>query len=55
MVRKSYKKKTYNTKDSLVVTDSTTSLALTGLSMGELTGSRVLQWVWPYVENLGSW
>ncbi|KAK0613292.1 hypothetical protein B0T14DRAFT_276158 [Immersiella caudata] len=42
-------KKTYNTRDSLVVTDPTTSLALTGLSMGERTGSRVLQWVWSYV------
>src|SRR6188474_3110979 len=40
---------TYNTKDSLVVTDPTTSLALTGLSMGERTGSRVPQWVWSYV------
>ena len=34
--------KTYNTRDSLVVTDLTTSLAVTGLSMGERTGSRVL-------------
>ncbi|KAI1438049.1 hypothetical protein GGR50DRAFT_521722 [Xylaria sp. CBS 124048] len=33
--------KTYNTRDSLVVTDPTTSPALTGLSMGERTGSRV--------------
>ncbi|KHE78411.1 hypothetical protein GE21DRAFT_1223435, partial [Neurospora crassa] len=40
---------TYNTRDSLVVTDPTTSLALTGLSMGERTGSRVFQWVWSYV------
>ena len=43
------KEKTYNTRDSLVVTDPTTSLALTGLSMGERTGSRVFQWVWSYV------
>ncbi|EGO56730.1 hypothetical protein NEUTE1DRAFT_44414 [Neurospora tetrasperma FGSC 2508] len=42
--------KTYNTRDSLVVTDPTTSLALTGLSMGERTGSRVFQWVWSYVS-----
>ena len=42
-------KKTYNTRDSLVVTDPTTGLALTGLSMGERTGSRVFQWVWSYV------
>lgn len=45
--------KTYNTKDSLVVTDPTTDLALTGLSMGERTGSRVLQWVWSYVLVTG--
>ena len=44
-------KNTYNTRDSLVVTDPTTSLALIGLSMGERTGSRVLQWVWSYVTR----
>ncbi|KAK1975227.1 hypothetical protein LZ30DRAFT_606140 [Colletotrichum cereale] len=27
--------------------------ALTGLSMGERTGSRVLQWVWSYVIEHG--
>ncbi|EGZ76305.1 hypothetical protein NEUTE2DRAFT_52075, partial [Neurospora tetrasperma FGSC 2509] len=47
-------KKTYNTRDSLVVTDPTTSLALTGLSMGERTGSRVFQWVWSYVLGHGA-
>ncbi|KAK3505263.1 hypothetical protein B0T13DRAFT_32988 [Neurospora crassa] len=32
------------------------SLALTGLSMGERTGSRVFQWVWSYVVILScSW
>ncbi|KAK1974096.1 hypothetical protein LZ30DRAFT_608916 [Colletotrichum cereale] len=41
--------KTYNTRYSLVVTDPTTNPALTGLSMGERTGSRVFQWVWSYV------
>ena len=41
--------KTYNTRDSLVVTDPTTDLALTGLSMGERTGSRAFQWLWSYV------
>ncbi|KAK1978884.1 hypothetical protein LZ30DRAFT_598149, partial [Colletotrichum cereale] len=41
--------KTYNTRYSLIVTDSTTNPALTGLSMGERTGSRVFQWVWSYV------
>ena len=45
-------KKTYNTRDSPVVTDPSTSLALTGLSMGERTGSRVLQWVWSYVIDM---
>ncbi|KAL0930096.1 hypothetical protein CTRU02_214916 [Colletotrichum truncatum] len=41
--------KTYNTRYSLVVTDPTTNPALTGLSMGERTGSRVFQWVWSYM------
>ena len=47
--RKTRKQKTYNTRYSLVVTDPTTDLALTGLSRGERTGSRVLQWIWSYV------
>ena len=34
-------KNTYNTKDSPVVTDLSTSLALTSLTRGERTGSRV--------------
>jgi hypothetical protein len=42
-------KKTYNTRDSPVVTDLSTNLALTGLSMGERTGSRAFLWVWSYV------
>ncbi|KAK0717554.1 hypothetical protein B0T26DRAFT_648353, partial [Lasiosphaeria miniovina] len=42
-------KKTYNTRDSLVVTDPTTSLALGYLSRGERTGSRVFSQVWSYV------
>ena len=46
------RKKTYNTGDSLVVIDPTTSPALIGLSMGERTGSRVFQWVWSYVLEL---
>ena len=33
--------KTYNTGDSLVVTDPTTDPAVASLSMGERTGSRV--------------
>ncbi|KHE87609.1 hypothetical protein GE21DRAFT_1270640 [Neurospora crassa] len=44
-------KRTYNTRDSLVVTDPTTSLALTGLSMGERTGSRVFQWLRKIVSD----
>ncbi len=47
-------KKTYNTGYSLVVTDPTTNPALTGLSKGERTGSRVLQWIWSYVMALVS-
>ena len=43
--------KTYNTGDSLVVTDPTTSLTLTNLSRGERTGSRVLQRVWSFVQD----
>ncbi|RYP11407.1 hypothetical protein DL764_000061 [Monosporascus ibericus] len=39
-------KKTYNTRDSLVVTDPTTDLAVSGLSRGERTGSRVFQILW---------
>ena len=41
--------KTYNTGDSLVVTDPTTSPALSGLTRGERTGSRAFQMVWSYV------
>ena len=44
------KRNTYNTRDSLVVTDPITSLAVTGLSMGERTGSRVPQYLWSYVS-----
>ena len=46
-------KKTYNTRDSLVVTDPITSLAVTGLSRGERTGSRIFQHLWSYVMDLG--
>ena len=41
--------KTYNTRDSLVVTDPTTNPAVSGLTRGERTGSRVLQILWSYV------
>ena len=47
-------KKTYNTRDSPVVTDPSTSLALTCLSMGERTGSRVFKWIWSYVKEHSS-
>ncbi|KAK3326108.1 hypothetical protein B0H66DRAFT_550098 [Apodospora peruviana] len=42
------------TGDSLVVTDPTTNLALTSLSRGERTGSRVFWWIWSYVKDLCS-
>ena len=45
-------KKTYNTGDSLVVTDPTTNPALSGLTRGERTGSRAFQMVWSYVMIL---
>ncbi|KAK4122933.1 hypothetical protein N657DRAFT_621117, partial [Parathielavia appendiculata] len=38
--------RTYNTKDSLVVTDPTTDLAVAGLSRGERTGSRIFLRLW---------
>jgi hypothetical protein len=43
--------KTYNIRDSPVVTHPSTSLTITGLSMGERTGSRVFQHLWSYVED----
>ncbi|AEO61705.1 hypothetical protein MYCTH_2312137 [Thermothelomyces thermophilus ATCC 42464] len=39
--RKKKERKTYNTEDSLVVTDPTTDSALTSLTKGERTGSRI--------------
>ena len=42
---------TYNTGDSLVVTDPTTSPAVSSLSRGERTGSRVFYCVWSYVSG----
>ncbi|KAH9241799.1 hypothetical protein K456DRAFT_1823309, partial [Colletotrichum gloeosporioides 23] len=45
---------TYSTGHSPVVTEPTTTPALISLSMGERTGSRVFQWVWPYVRFGGS-
>jgi hypothetical protein len=43
--------KTYNTRDSPVVTHPSTNLAITGLSMGERTGSRVFLCLWSYVTD----
>ena len=47
------KKKTYNSRYSLVVTDPTTNQPLSGLTMGERTGSRIFHWVWSYVLTYG--
>ncbi len=47
--KKKKPEKTYNTGYSLVVTDPTTNPALIGLTRGERTGPRILQWVWSYV------
>ena len=52
MARKKEKEKgtqTYNTEDSPVVTDLSTSSALTSLTRGERTGSRTFSWIWSYV------
>ena len=46
------KKKTYNSRCSLVVTDPTTDLPLISLSMGERTGSRIFLWLWSYVLDV---
>ncbi|AEO64658.1 uncharacterized protein THITE_2042175 [Thermothielavioides terrestris NRRL 8126] len=41
--------KTYNTGDSPVVTDRSTNPAVSSLSRGERTGSRVVYCLWSYV------
>ena len=46
------KTKTYNTPHSLVVTDPTTTGALTCLTRAERTGCRVFKWIWSYVTDL---
>ncbi|KAJ9165526.1 hypothetical protein NKR19_g359 [Coniochaeta hoffmannii] len=43
--------RTYDTRDSPVVTHPSTSLAIICLSRGERTGSRVLRCLWSYVED----
>ncbi|AEO54309.1 hypothetical protein MYCTH_2030723, partial [Thermothelomyces thermophilus ATCC 42464] len=48
--------KTYNTEDSPVVTDLSTNPAVSSLSKGERTGSRVFYCLWSYVlAVLQSW
>jgi hypothetical protein len=46
-------KKTYNSGDSLVVTDPTTNPPVSGLTMGERTGSRIFHYLWSYVLREG--
>jgi hypothetical protein len=45
--------KTYNSGDSLVVTDPTTNPPVSGLPMGERTGSRIFHYLWSYVLDRG--
>ena len=49
-IKNTKKTKTYNTEDSQVVTDPSTNSALSSLSMGERTGSRVFWKLWLYVK-----
>ncbi|KAJ5289654.1 Formin binding protein (FNB3) [Penicillium atrosanguineum] len=44
--------KTYNSRDSLVVTHPTTNLPACGLSTAERTGSPVLHTLWSYSNYL---
>ncbi len=46
---KKFKKKTYNSRYSPIVTDLTTELPIYSLNMGERTGSLVLCSLWSYV------
>ena len=48
--RNEVEKKTYNTEDSLVVTDPTTSSALRSLCTGERTGPSIFCELWSYVS-----
>ena len=45
------KTKTYNRRDSLVVTHPTTNLPACGLSTAERTGSPVFHTLWSYVTD----
>ncbi|AEO59258.1 hypothetical protein MYCTH_2064829, partial [Thermothelomyces thermophilus ATCC 42464] len=44
--------KTYNTGDSPVVTDLSTNPAISSLTLGERTGSRIFYCLWSYVTVL---
>ncbi|KAL5090414.1 hypothetical protein Trisim1_004315 [Trichoderma cf. simile WF8] len=46
--------KTYNSRCSLMVTHLTTNLPVSGLSMGEQTGPRILHYLWSYVLGRGA-
>ena len=45
------KQRTYNSRDSLVVTDPTTNRPLRRFTRGDLTGPRAAFWVWSYVGD----
>ncbi|EHK45460.1 hypothetical protein TRIATDRAFT_19790, partial [Trichoderma atroviride IMI 206040] len=48
------KEQTYNSRCSPVVTHLTTNLPVSGLSIGEQTGPRILHYLWSYVIEFGS-
>ncbi|KAH8125954.1 hypothetical protein LI328DRAFT_132393 [Trichoderma asperelloides] len=50
IINKNKKIKTYNSRCSPVVTHLTTNLPVSGLSMGEQTGPRILHYLWSYVK-----
>ncbi|KAJ5242243.1 uncharacterized protein N7469_000570 [Penicillium citrinum] len=50
MTNNKQKQKTYNSRDSHVVTHHTTNLPACGLSTAERTGSPVLHTLWSYVS-----
>ncbi len=50
-VKKVKTSKTYNTEDSPVVTDLSTSSAVSSLTRGERTGSRIFYCIWSYVSG----
>ena len=52
--KKKKNEKTYNSRDSLVVTHQATNRPACGLSTAERTGSPVFHTLWSYVGILGS-